>query len=82
MIVNHKKVRRIMMKELELICTKFNHKNHKYSAYKRTIGKVSNYVLKWHFNIDRPFQKIVTDIIEFQLFNGAKLCLFLFYVFI
>ncbi len=46
MIVNHKKVRRIMMKELELICTKFNHKNHKYSTYKRTIGKVSNYVLK------------------------------------
>lgn len=72
--VNHKKVRRIM-KELGLTCTKFNHKNRKYSSYKGTIGKVSKNLLKRRFNTDRPFQKIVTDITEFKLSDGTKLYL-------
>ncbi|HDK7898520.1 TPA: IS3 family transposase [Staphylococcus aureus] len=55
--------------------TTVNHKNHKCSSYKGTIGKVSNNLLKRRFKTDRPFQKIVTDITEFKLFDGTKLYL-------
>lgn len=64
------------MKEQGLTCTKFNHKNRKYSSYKGTIGKVSNNLLKRRFNTDRPFQKIVTDITELSYLTTLS-CIFL-----
>ncbi|WP_436962710.1 IS3 family transposase [Staphylococcus shinii] len=72
--VNHKKVRKLM-KELKLTCTKFTHRRRKYRSYKGNVGKIVTHLLKRRFNTDRPYQKVVTDITEFKLHNGAKLYL-------
>ncbi|WP_258236966.1 IS3 family transposase [Mammaliicoccus sciuri] len=74
LIVNHKKVLRIM-KEYNLTCTKFTHRGRKYRSFKGKVGKVAQNILNRRFKTSLPFQKVVTDITEFKLMNGQKLYL-------
>lgn len=62
-IVNHKKVQRIM-RENNLQCTAYDKQTRKYNSYKGLVGTVAKHKLKRRFNTDRPFQKIVTDVTE------------------
>lgn len=62
-IVNHKKVQRIMQ-ENNLQCTAYDKRTRKYNSYKGLVGKVAKHKLKRRFNTDRPFQKIATDVTE------------------
>ncbi|MEB6341018.1 IS3 family transposase, partial [Mammaliicoccus sciuri] len=68
LIVNHKKVLRIM-KEYNLTCTKFTHRGRKYRSFKGKVGKVAQNILNRRFKTNLPFQKVVTDITEFKLMN-------------
>ena len=68
--VNHKTVQRLM-KELGLIC---HVRMKKYRSYKGEVGKVAPNLLNRDFHADRPNQKWVTDVTEFNLF-GEKLYL-------
>ncbi|MBV7507882.1 IS3 family transposase [Bacillus sp. sid0103] len=68
--VNHKKVQRIM-KELGLKCLV---RMKKYRSYKGTVGKIAPNILDRNFKADKPNEKWVTDITEFNLF-GEKLYL-------
>ncbi|GAF67194.1 hypothetical protein BTS2_4110 [Bacillus sp. TS-2] len=61
--VNHKKVYRIM-RELGLQSIV---RIKKYKSYKGTIGKKAPNLLNRHFKADKPNQKWVTDITEFNL---------------
>jgi transposase InsO family protein len=63
LIVNHKKVYRIM-KELDLLAVV---RRRKYKSYKGTVGKVAKNVLKRDFSAKKPNQKWVTDITEFKV---------------
>ena len=68
--INHKTVQRLM-KELGLFC-KVRMK--KYNSYRGEVGNVAPNILKRNFKADRPLQKLVTDVTEFQL-EGKKLYL-------
>lgn len=74
MVINHKKVQRIM-KKLGLRCIKFWRKSRKYSSYKGTVGKIAKNRLKRHFTTSIPLQKLTTDITEFKCLNNEKLYL-------
>ncbi len=63
------------MKENDLTCKKFKHKTRKYNSYRGTVSKVAKYILKCRFNTDHFYQKIVTDITKFKLFDGTKMYL-------
>ncbi|WP_092277557.1 IS3 family transposase, partial [Brevibacillus centrosporus] len=69
-LVNHKKVQRLM-KELGL---KSMVRLKKYRSYKGKVGKTAPNILDRNFQAEKPNQKWVTDITEFQLF-GEKLYL-------
>ena len=70
MIVNHKKVARIMnecgLKSLVRI--------KKYKSYKGQCGRIARNLLKRNFNARKPYQKWVTDVTEFSV-AGEKLYL-------
>ncbi len=68
--VNHKKVLRIM-KENNLLCTKYKHRNKNYKSYKGKIGKVAKNKLNRRFISDRPDQKLLTDVTQFNIKNGS-----------
>ena len=68
--LNHKTVQRLM-KELGLICYV---RMKKYRSYKGEVGKAAPNLLNRDFHADRPNQKWVTDVTEFNLF-GEKLYL-------
>ena len=63
--VNHKTVQRLM-KELRLICRV---RMKKYRSYKGEVGKIAPNLLNRNFHADRPNQKWVTDVTEFNLFS-------------
>ncbi|USG63678.1 IS3 family transposase [Brevibacillus ruminantium] len=69
-LVNHKKVHRLM-KELGLKCVV---RMKKYRSYKGTVGKTAPNILDRNFRAEKPNEKWVTDITEFQLL-GEKLYL-------
>lgn len=69
--VNHKKVLRIM-RENQLLCTKFRTRNRRYKSYRGTVGKVAKNELRRRFQTDRPFQKLLTDVSEMS-YTGGKL---------
>ncbi|WP_419394394.1 IS3 family transposase [Cytobacillus praedii] len=73
-IVNHKKVQRIM-RELGLKGNKFTRKSRRYSSYKGTIGTVVKNRIHRRFNTTIPCQKLTTDITEFKCTDGLKLYL-------
>ncbi len=69
-LLNHKTVQKLM-KELGLICRV---RMKKYRSYKGEIGRVAPNLLNRDFVTERPNQKWVTDVTEFNLF-GEKLYL-------
>lgn len=73
-LVNHKKVQRIMRK-LGLKGQKFMRKSRNYKSYKGTIGKVAKNRLSRRFNTTVAHQKLTTDITEFKCLEGRKLYL-------
>lgn len=68
--LNHKTVQRLM-KELGLVCRV---RVKKYRSYKGEVGKIAPNLLDRNFHAERPNQKWVTDVTEFNLF-GQKLYL-------
>ena len=70
-IVNHKKVLRLMNKfNLQSI----TRKRRKYSSYQGTIGRIADNHIKRNFEANRPNEKWFTDVTEFNL-RGTKLYL-------
>ncbi|MHC0039768.1 IS3 family transposase [Pseudoneobacillus sp. C159] len=74
LIVNHKKVQRIM-NELGLKCEKFSRKSRKYSSYKGTIGTIAKNRINRRFHTSVCHQKLTTDITEFKCSDSVKLYL-------
>lgn len=68
LIVNHKRVLRIMT-EQGLLCHAFERKTRKYNSYKGSVGKIAKNLLHRKFITDRPYQKIVTDVTELRWGN-------------
>ena len=68
--LNHKTVQRLM-RELGLVCRV---RMKKYRSYKGEVGKIAPNLLNRDFNANRPNEKWVTDVTEFNLF-GEKLYL-------
>ncbi|MBU5668690.1 IS3 family transposase [Peptoniphilus sp. MSJ-1] len=69
--MNHKKVLRIM-RENNLLCTKFHKKNRKYSSYRGTVGKIAENELKRQFKVEKPNQVYVSDVTEFKVKGEEK----------
>lgn len=69
-LVNHKKVQRLMgaLRLKSLVRVK------KYRSYRGEIGRVAPNLLQRQFNAEKPNQKWVTDVTEFNV-NGNKLFL-------
>jgi len=61
--VNHKRVLRLMH-ENDWLCLAYNRQKRKYNSCKGTIGKITPNRLNRRF--DWPYQKLVTDVSEFQ----------------
>jgi len=74
LIVNHKKIQRIM-KKLGLKGLKFRRKSRSYSSYKGTVGSVAKNRLNRRFQTAHPLQKLATDVTEFKCLGGGKLYL-------
>lgn len=70
-VVNHKKLKRIMRK-LGLKCEKFTRKSRKYSSYKGTVGKIAKNLIHRRFYTSIPHQKISTDTTEFKYYENTK----------
>ena len=71
LIVNHKKVKRLMSK---LGLYSIQRKRRKYSSYKGTVGKIADNIIKQNFFADEINKKWYTDVTEFNL-RGEKLYL-------
>lgn len=65
-LINHKKVLRIM-KELNLLSTKFNTRTRKYSSYKGVIGKIAPNIINRKFSVNKANKLWLTDITEFKI---------------
>ena len=63
--INHKAVQKLM-RELGL---KDKQKNSQYHSYKGTIGKVAENILARDFCSDKPFEKITTNVTQFNVCN-------------
>ena len=68
MIVNKKKVQRILQK-LGLQVTSFTRKSRKYSSYKGNIGRIAPNRIHRRFYTSIPHQKITTDTTEFKYYE-------------
>lgn len=66
LVVNHKKVLRIM-KELNLLCKKFRNKSRKYSSYKGEVGKIAENLINRNFYANKPNKIWLTYVTEFRL---------------
>lgn len=66
-----------LMKECN-ICVRASNKRSKYSSYKGQIGKLVPNLLNRDFSTERPNQKIVTDISEFEV-NSKRNLFFCFH---
>ena len=65
--INHKTVQKLMS---ELGLKGKQHKNEKYHSYKGTVGKVADNILARDFYSEKPFEKIATDITQFNVCNA------------
>ena len=63
-VINHKTVQKLM-KQLGLKGKQ--RKNNKYYSYKGTVGKVADNLLKRDFHAEKPFEKITTDVTQFNV---------------
>ncbi len=68
--LNHKTVQRLM-KQLGIVC---HVRMKKYRSYQGEVGRIASNLLERHFEAEKPNQKWVTDVTEFNLF-GQKLYL-------
>jgi len=68
LIVNHKKVLRLM-RENGLLCSKFSRKSRKYNSYRGVVGKIAENRLNRRFDTSIPHQKITTDTTEFKYYE-------------
>ena len=75
LIVNHKRVLRIMRQE-GLLCNKFKTRSRKYSSYKGQVGKVAPNIVKRNFKANRPNKLLLTDVTEFRI-KGSEQRLYL-----
>lgn len=74
-VVNHKKVLRLM-RQYQLLCMKFKHRNRQYKSYKGKVGRIARNKLTRRFKTDRPYQKVLTDVTQFNISaTGEKLYL-------
>lgn len=64
--INHKTVQKLM-KELGLKGKQ--RKNDKYHSYKGTVGKIADNLLNRDFVSSKPFEKIATDVTQFNVCN-------------
>ena len=64
--INHKTVQKLM-KQLGLKGKQ--RKNGQYHSYKGTVGKVADNVLNRDFNSSKPYEKITTDVTQFNVCN-------------
>ena len=64
--INHKTVQKLMR---ELGFKGKQRKNGQYHSYKGTVGKVADNILARDFNSDKPFEKITTDVTQFNVCN-------------
>ncbi|MEE1247155.1 MAG: IS3 family transposase [Acutalibacteraceae bacterium] len=63
-VINHKTVQKLM-KQLGLKGKQ--RKNDKYHSYKGTVGKVADNLLKRDFYAEKPFEKLTTDVTQFNV---------------
>ena len=63
-VINHKNIQKLM-KQLGLKGKQ--RKNDKYHSYKGTVGKVADNLLKRDFYAEKPFEKITTDVTQFNV---------------
>ena len=63
-VINHKTVQKLMNK---LGLKGKQRKNDKYHSYKGTVGKVADNLLKRDFYAEKPFEKITTDVTQFNV---------------
>ena len=63
-VINHKTIQKLM-KQLGLKGKQ--RKNDKYHSYKGTVGKVADNLLNRNFSATKPFEKITTDITQFNV---------------
>ncbi|MGN0527092.1 MAG: IS3 family transposase [Acutalibacteraceae bacterium] len=63
-VINHKTVLKLMN---SLGLKGKQHKNNKYHSYKGTIGKVADNLLKRDFYAEKPFEKLTTDVTQFNV---------------
>ena len=70
LVVNHKCVQRLM----QSMKLKSRIRAVKYRSYKGEVGKIANNILQRQFKADKPNQKWVTDVTEFNV-RGDKLYL-------
>ncbi|MEE1245620.1 MAG: IS3 family transposase [Acutalibacteraceae bacterium] len=63
-VINHKTVQKLM-KQLSLKGKQ--RKNDKYHSYKGNVGKVADNLLKRDFYAEKPFEKITTDVTQFNV---------------
>ena len=63
-VINHKTVQKLM-KQLGLKGKQ--RKNDKYHSYKGTVGKIADNLLKRDFYAEKPFEKITTDVTQFNV---------------
>lgn len=73
-LVNHKRVQRIMNK-LDLHCTNFSRKSHRYTSYTGNIGHIATNKMNRRFTTPFPLRKLATDVTEFKRLDYEKLCL-------
>lgn len=64
--LNHKTVQKLM-KQLELKGKQ--RKNGQYHSYKGTVGKVADNILNRDFKSTKPFEKLTTDVTQFNVCN-------------
>ena len=69
--INHKTVLKLMS---ILGLKEKRRKNDKYHSYKGTVGKVADNLLKRDFRAEKPFEKITTDVTQFNV-CGEKIYL-------
>lgn len=65
-IVNHKKVLRIMKKN-NLLCIKFGRRNRKYSSFKGEVGKIADNILNREFDVKKENEVWLSDVTEFSI---------------
>ena len=64
--INHKTILKLM-KSLGLKGKQ--RKNEKYHSYKGDVGKVADNLLKRNFSADKPYEKLTTDVTQFNVCN-------------